>query len=79
MCVTYNLYQIHRQKKRATYYYYYYYYKCSYYRLTVPPSQQLRRHFTKFKSKTVAQFHADIRRRSERTVQVSRITDSVSL
>jgi len=35
--------------------------------ITVLPSQQLRGHFTKLKSKTVAQLNADVHRWSERT------------
>jgi len=44
--------------------YYYYYYKCSYYSATITA---VAGHFTKFKSKTVAQLNADVCRRSERT------------
>jgi len=40
-------------------------------RLLMFISQQLRGHYTKFKSKPVAQLSADVYRRSEQTAQVS--------
>ena len=58
------------------YYYYYYYYQCSHYSATITAVAM---HFTKFKSKTVAQLNTDVHRRNGQRKSAVCVTEKVRL